>query len=49
VRPRAKQLWTAFVAGALFGVGLAIAGMTSPSKVIAFLDFGGAWDPVSRS
>ena len=32
-------------AGVLFGVGLAIAGMTQPAKVLAFLDFGGAWDP----
>lgn len=32
--------------GALFGAGLAISGMTLPSKVIHFLDiFGGSWDP----
>ncbi len=35
----------AFVAGALFAVGLVFAGMTQPAKVIAFLDVGGAWDP----
>jgi uncharacterized membrane protein YedE/YeeE len=29
----------------LFGVGLTIAGMTRPSKVIGFLDIGGTWDP----
>ncbi len=35
-----------FVAGLLFAVGLAVAGMTQPSKVLGFLDlFGGAWDP----
>ena len=35
----------AFVAGAVFAVGLVLAGMTQPSKVIGFLDIGGAWDP----
>jgi uncharacterized membrane protein YedE/YeeE len=35
----------AFVAGALFGVGLMLSGMTSPHKVAAFLDVGGGWDP----
>jgi uncharacterized membrane protein YedE/YeeE len=36
---------TAFLAGLLFGVGLIIAQMTNPSKVIGFLDVGGNWDP----
>ena len=31
--------------GLLFGVGLALSGMTQPSKVIAFLDVAGRWDP----
>lgn len=31
--------------GFLFAVGLAIAGMTQPSKVIGFLDVFGNWDP----
>lgn len=35
----------AVLAGVLFAVGLAVAGMTQPSKVVAFLDFGGQWDP----
>ena len=35
----------AFVSGVLFAVGLALSGMTQPSKVIAFLDVLGAWDP----
>ena len=30
--------------GALFGAGVCISGMVRPSKVLAFLDFGGAWD-----
>jgi len=35
-----------FVCGLLFAVGLAVAGMTQPSKVLGFLDlFGGKWDP----
>ncbi len=39
-----KTLWAA-LAGALFGVGLIISGMTQPGKVIGFLDVAGAWDP----
>ncbi len=35
----------AAIAGAMFGVGLAVSGMTRPEKVIGFLDLGGAWDP----
>ena len=42
---RAWQTLTALACGALFGVGLAVAGMTLPRRVIGFLDFGGAWDP----
>ncbi|HEY8039511.1 MAG TPA: DUF6691 family protein [Polyangiaceae bacterium] len=40
-----KRLVVAFVSGALFAVGLAVSGMTHPTKVIAFLDFAGDWDP----
>jgi uncharacterized membrane protein YedE/YeeE len=29
----------------MFAVGLALAGMTQPGKVISFLDFFGDWDP----
>lgn len=35
----------ALVCGVVFGAGLAIAGMTNPAKVLAFLDLAGAWDP----
>jgi|TARA_R110000796_G_scaffold88164_6_gene189843 uncharacterized protein len=35
----------AFASGLLFGVGLIIAGMANPAKVLAFLDLFGAWDP----
>ncbi len=31
--------------GLVFGLGLILAGMTDPGKVIAFLDLAGAWDP----
>ncbi len=34
-----------FAAGLLFAVGLGLAGMTVPAKVIAFLDVLGRWDP----
>ena len=34
-----------FIAGILFAIGLSIAGMTIPSKVINFLDVFGHWDP----
>lgn len=40
-----KEHVAAFVAGLLFAVGLALAGMTQPSKVVGFLDFFGSWDP----
>ncbi|MFN0315053.1 MAG: DUF6691 family protein [Burkholderiales bacterium] len=35
----------AFVAGLIFGIGLLIAQMTNPAKVIGFLDVTGQWDP----
>jgi uncharacterized membrane protein YedE/YeeE len=34
-----------FVAGLLFAVGLALAGMGQPSTVVGFLDFFGRWNP----
>lgn len=36
---------SAFIVGLIFGVGLILAGMTDPSKVIGFLDIAGNWDP----
>jgi uncharacterized membrane protein YedE/YeeE len=35
----------AFASGVVFAIGLAIAGMGRPAKVLAFLDVTGAWDP----
>jgi uncharacterized membrane protein YedE/YeeE len=34
-----------FGVGLLFGLGLVLAGMTDPSKVLGFLDLAGMWDP----
>lgn len=36
---------TAFLAGLVFGIGLLLAGMADPAKVLGFLDLAGAWDP----
>ena len=36
---------TALSAGAIFGAGLALAGMLNPAKVVGFLDIFGMWDP----
>jgi len=33
------------LAGVLFAIGLGLAGMTQPTKVVGFLDFLGDWDP----
>jgi uncharacterized membrane protein YedE/YeeE len=33
------------LAGLLFGLGLAVSGMTHPGKVLDFLDVAGRWDP----
>ena len=35
----------ALVAGLVFGLGLTVAGMVNPGKVLGFLDFAGQWDP----
>jgi uncharacterized membrane protein YedE/YeeE len=35
----------AFISGLIFGLGLILAGMSNPSKVLAFLDIAGLWDP----
>ena len=36
---------TAFFSGLVFGLGLLLAGMANPAKVLGFLDLTGAWDP----
>ena len=35
----------ALIAGLVFGIGLIVAGMTNPAKVLGFLDLTGRWDP----
>lgn len=35
----------AFASGALFGIGLAMSGMTDPRRVLGFLDLFGEFDP----
>ncbi len=40
-----KAHLAAAIAGALFGLGLTISGMTNPQKVLNFLDVFGTWDP----
>ena len=39
------QTLTAFLSGLVFGIGLIVAGMANPAKVLAFLDLAGKWDP----
>ena len=38
-------LLIALLAGVIFGLGLIVGGMTNPTKVLAFLDITGDWDP----
>lgn len=33
------------IAGAIFGLGLVLAGMTDPARVVGFLDIASGWDP----
>jgi uncharacterized protein len=40
-----KKILAGFAAGLVFGIGLTIAQMTNPAKVLAFLDLFGDWDP----
>ncbi|MCB1385397.1 MAG: YeeE/YedE family protein [Nitratireductor sp.] len=36
---------SAFLIGAVFGLGIALAGMANPAKVLNFFDLAGSWDP----
>jgi uncharacterized membrane protein YedE/YeeE len=42
---KALPLAASLFAGLLFGLGLALSGMSSPGKVLDFLDLAGHWDP----
>ena len=39
------RAFIALISGTIFGLGLTIASMTNPAKVIGFLNIFGAWDP----
>jgi len=39
------QSIVSFCVGAIFSIGLVLAGMTQPRKIIGFLDVFGDWDP----
>ncbi len=39
------RVLSALIAGLMFGVGLAVSGMSDPAKVLNFLDIAGTWDP----
>lgn len=40
-----RRLLFISLAGAMFGFGLAVSGMTNPARVLGFLDVAGQWDP----
>lgn len=40
-----KHNFLALISGLLFGLGLCVSEMVSPTKVFNFLDIGGSWDP----
>ncbi|CNH59632.1 gene II and x proteins [Yersinia thracica] len=39
------NLLFSLLAGLVFGLGLIVAGMANPAKVLGFLDIAGLWDP----
>ncbi|WP_017429357.1 DUF6691 family protein [Vreelandella jeotgali] len=45
MKTRLTKTLAGYIAGLLFGLGLALAGMTDPARVLGFLDIAGAWDP----
>jgi len=44
-RCRAMSVLLAVLAGAMFGAGLLLGGMTDPARVVGFLDVSRGWDP----
>ena len=40
-----KNVLIPLTSGIIFGIGLVIAGMTNPSKVMGFFNVFGNWDP----
>jgi len=39
------RIFYSYIAGLLFGLGIAISGMANPAKVLNFFDLAGSWDP----
>lgn len=39
------RLFSAYLIGIIFGVGISISGMANPAKVLNFFDIAGTWDP----
>jgi uncharacterized membrane protein YedE/YeeE len=39
------KLFSAFLIGGIFGLGIALSGMIDPAKVLNFFDLAGHWDP----
>jgi uncharacterized membrane protein YedE/YeeE len=39
------RILASLLTGAVFGVGMALSGMTNPARVLGFFDVAGAWDP----
>lgn len=39
------RLFSTYLIGLVFGVGISISGMANPAKVLNFFDFAGTWDP----
>ncbi len=40
-----KQILSGLLGGTIFGIGLALSGMTDPNRVLAFLTLNANWDP----
>lgn len=39
------RLFSTFLIGLIFSIGISISGMADPAKVLNFFDFTGTWDP----
>ena len=39
------KLFSTYLIGLVFGVGISLSGMANPDKVLNFFDFAGTWDP----
>jgi len=39
------SIFSSFITGLVFGLGLILSGMANPGKVVSFLDLAGNWDP----